>query len=269
MWARLDEKYGAIGKLIDSILFQIKSLPLENSESQATLNMIKVVEKAYRDLQRLNRAEEMHNGTTISLIEEKLPFNIRQEWVKLVAGKHKLTSAEKFTMLLELLTEWRCRLEYDSDSIRLIPVQDGTVMHINQPPQNYQRYSGPSGNNGGNQNGPRRAKCWLHESRGGNADHPIWRCRDFASRQVHERIQLVVLNKACQVCLVQNCPGLTAPTNCPTGFTCKEIGCGLNHNKLLHVNQPQQQQLQQQQQQQRDNRTNPGHLPPALPIQPL
>ena len=249
LWNRLDKKYGDVGRLVDSILFQIKSLPPENAESQSTLNMIKVVEKAYRDLQRLKQESEMHNATTISLIEERLPLNIRHEWVKLVAGKDKLTSPAKFAMLLELLTDWRCRLEYSSDSIRLIPEQQGVVFHLNQQQLQQQHHqqqqqqhqqqqhqqrniSAPA-----NQNLTRKAGCWHHVAKGGAADHPIWRCRDFQNRPVPERIQLVILNKACQVCLLQNCPGLSAPNNCPTGFTCKENGCGMNHNNLLHINQ--------------------------------
>ena len=102
--------------------------------------MIKVVEKAYRDLQGLKQESEMHNATTISLIEERLPLNIRHEWVKLVAGEDRITSAEKFTVLLKLLTDWRCRLEYASDSIRLIPEQQGRVFSISN--HNYNSHNG-------------------------------------------------------------------------------------------------------------------------------
>ena len=193
----------------------------------------------------------MHNATTISLIEERLPLNIRHEWVKLVAGENKITSVEKFTILLKLLTDWRCRLEYASDSIHLIPEQQGRVFYLNQQPpqpQLEQNMPGLMGNHypqpqqvipgaPGNRN-IKKPRCWHHEAKGGSGDHPIWRCRDFQNRSVHERIQLVIMNKACQVCLLQNCPGLAVPDNCPTSFTCKENGCGMNHNKLLHINQP-------------------------------
>lgn len=277
LWKRLDKKYGDVGKLVDAILFQIKSLPQENAESHSTLNMIKVVEKAYRDLQRLQEESEMHNATTISLIEERLPLNIRHEWVKLVAGENKMTSVEKFTRLLKLLTDWRCRLEYASDSIRLIPEQQGRVFYLNQqPPQPHLQQTIP-GLRGSQHPQPqqvipgatgsqniKKPGCWHHEAKGGLGDHPIWRCRYFQNCPVNERIQLVIMNKACQVCLLQNCPGVAVPDNCPTGFTCKENGCGMNHNKLLHINQPL-------------PATNPGYqLPPpttssgqpaALPIQ--
>ena len=65
LWERLDKKYGDVGKLVDAILFQIKALPPENAESQSTLNRIKVIEKAYKDLERLKEESEMHNATTI------------------------------------------------------------------------------------------------------------------------------------------------------------------------------------------------------------
>ncbi len=270
VWERLDQKYGDVGKLVDAILFQIKSLPPENAGSQCTSNMIKIVEKAYRDLERLNQESEMHNATTISMIEQRLPLNIRHEWVKLVASKKELKSADKFILLMELLTDWRCRLEYASDSIRVTPEQRDNVFYVSQqnsgaPPPNIQTSAKPG--------------CWFHRSRQQAGDHPIWRCRDFQSRSVADRIQLVVLNKACQVCLVQNCPGVSTPSECVKAFTCNENGCGKSHNRLLHIDIPPPNNNAinnniTQQQQHNNNAINNNHSQhpaglPGLPIQPL
>ena len=227
LWERLDQKYGNVGKLIDAILFQIKNLPSESTNSRATLDMINVVEKAYRDLQHLNQETEMHNATTISMIEERLPLNIRHEWVKLVASKH-MGSSEKFKMLMELLGDWRCRLEYASDSIRVTPDQRGNVYFLDEPNQGTQSY-------GYNTKSSKKPGCWLHKLFGEAGEHPIWRCREFQSRSIKERIQLAVSNKACQVCLLQNCPGVAEPSECKSKFKCRENGCGKIHNRLLHV----------------------------------
>ena len=172
----------------------------------------------------------MHNGTTISMIEERLPLNIRHEWVKLVASK-QLNSKQKFEMLMDLLSDWRCRLEYSSDSIRITPERKDTVFHMGHQNQNLPPLPPPQNNQ------RRHAGCWLHKAKGEPGEHPIWRCRDFQSRPIGERIQLVILNNACHICLLQNCPGASQTGQCQTKFTCKVNGCGKRHNQLLHVDQ--------------------------------
>ena len=290
LWERLDQKYGNVNKLVDAILYQIKSLPNVIVDPASTLAMINVVEKAHRDLQQLKRETEMHNATTISMIEERMPSNIHQEWVKLVASQ-QINSSQKFKLLLELLQDWKNRLEYSSDSIRVTVdnQNQGSVFFANYSNQNpgvNNSLRGPSIDNfprGDNLNVPsRRPLCWLHVSLGGAAEHPIWRCRDFKRRAVGERIQLVQVFKACVSCLLQNCPGINKPSECASKFVCRIRGCGKNHNELLHVDenatgpvppplqqqqqqQPQQQQLQQQQPQQRQPQQQA--INPTVPVQ--
>ena len=64
-------KYGNHGQLIDAILEDIAKLP--RGEGKNTLVMINTIEKAYKDLERMNCESEMINGTIISMIERKLP----------------------------------------------------------------------------------------------------------------------------------------------------------------------------------------------------
>ena len=59
LWKRLDKKYGNSGKLIDTILENLTRIPKGDEES--TIQMIKTVEKAYRDLSRMGEANEMEN----------------------------------------------------------------------------------------------------------------------------------------------------------------------------------------------------------------
>ena len=76
-WERLDEKYGDKGQLIDSIMSDIKCLKGSNdNDNHATLELIKTIERAHRDLIRLGEGEQMDNATIISMIEQKLPERI-------------------------------------------------------------------------------------------------------------------------------------------------------------------------------------------------
>ena len=229
MWRRLDQKYGNTGKLIDAILFEIKNLSYGNADPCSTLQMIKVVEKAYRDLQRLGEEAEMCNATTISIIEERLPVHIKSEWVKLIASK-QLNSRQKFTALMNLLEDWRNRLEYVSDNIRVLPDHRGLVNFLGEQ-QNSNSYISTGG-----AGGLRRIhRCWLHKLVGEAGEHPIWKCRDFLSKNVQDGMQTIIKNNACQVCLLTECAGVNSPVDCKSRFRCREDGCGLNHNRLLHA----------------------------------
>lgn len=266
LWERLDQKYGNIGKLIDAILFDVKSLS-QASSPQATVDMINCIEKAHLDLKQLKQETEMYNATMISMIEQRIPSNIRDEWVKQVASK-TLNSAEKFNLLLELLKDWRCRLEYSSNSLRTTEIYADSVFFIDNNKNSYTNSNtNKNGNNTDNTNNnyyynnntsynnrnrndnknsnninnnmAQKPPCWLHKNLGRNGEHPVWRCNDFKNRSVNERIMLVRLFKACEMCLLQNCPSLIGQaTDCSSKFVCRIQGCGKNHNELLHTDQP-------------------------------
>ena len=66
-------KYGDEGKLVDTIMADIKSIPACQYENEDTiLRVVKVVEKAHLDLCRMKREKEINNATIISIIEERM-----------------------------------------------------------------------------------------------------------------------------------------------------------------------------------------------------
>ena len=73
--------------------------------------MINTVEKAYRDLVRIGSEIEMSNSYMISMIEKKLPDQMRMEWIKLIAEKGEKDSQVVFSMLMEFLARWRKIIE--------------------------------------------------------------------------------------------------------------------------------------------------------------
>ena len=146
-------------------------------------------------------------------------LEMKHEWVKLIASK-SVNILQKLCALLELLRDWRNRLEYMDANIREEPeYQYGSPHQVEQPKDNK----------------PRRRKCWLHNLDGEPGEHPIWRCRLFLNKTVQERVNLVTANKACQRCLIVECPGSSDIDKCSRKFTCASQGCGGNHNVLLHT----------------------------------
>ena len=230
VWERLDKTYGNTGKLVDAILYEVKKLPYGSNCPSITLQMIKIVEKAYMDLRRLGEEGEMCNSTIISIIEQRMPSNMTNEWVKLIASK-SLNSRQKFNALMELLQDWRSRLEYMSDNIRTVPNQQGKVNHMDRQQISNRQQSNESYPSVQ----PNKHRCWLHKLSGEAGEHPIWRCREFLNKSVEERKQLVKSHKACQVCLLTTCPGVQSSSHCRSRFKCREPGCGQDHNRLLHT----------------------------------
>ena len=143
LWRRLDKKYGDVGKIVESIMSDIKHMKKCDGSPQKTIKMINMIEKSYRDLQYLKRESEMNNSTIVSMIEEKLPDDITLEWVKFVTGDKKTeVEMEKFSHLLELLIKFRERIEYKHSTLR-----NGFVTKSQEYTYNIQKNSGVADNN--------------------------------------------------------------------------------------------------------------------------
>ena len=81
MWKRLYEKYGKPSKLADVVMYDIKKLRVtREGDDKRFIDLIDIVEKGYRDLLRVGIEREISNTSTVSIIEEKLPKDIRREW---------------------------------------------------------------------------------------------------------------------------------------------------------------------------------------------
>ena len=173
LWRRLDKKYGNCGKLVDAILADLSRIP--KGDGKQTLQLIKTVERAYRDLARMGRSSEMQNGTIIAMIERKLPEEIRFEWIKIVADlEGEEESEEKFKLLFDLLENWKVRLEYDQALIRKVPEKKSVTHHASAKTSQERE--------------PRQEKerCWIHTQE----NHPIWVCNTFKGKDISERLQL-------------------------------------------------------------------------------
>ena len=162
LWHRLDTKYGNPRKYIDAVLSDLSKV--SKGDGVAALNMINTVEKAYRDLVRIGSEIEMSNSYMISMIEKKLPDQMRMEWIKLIAEKGEKDSQVVFSMLMEFLDRWRKIIEYDAAAIR--KTSDKKIVgQTNHVARNCQQKSEKS------------EACWIHE----DGNHPVWKCKFFSN----------------------------------------------------------------------------------------
>ena len=197
---------------------EIKQMPTcNNSDDQRVLEMINTIEKAHRDLKRLDLEKEISNSTIVSIIDGRLPEDIQIGWIRIVTGdKRDEISRDKFPSLLKLLSTCKERIEYKLYVIRFVSANKDKVNH---------------GELSKTRNGQvlenRKQRCWLHQT---NGDHPIWRCMLFESKEPQEKVDLVRKNNACFAWLDTG----NVTKICKRNFKCKEEGCGLPHHQLLH-----------------------------------
>ena len=207
IWERLDKKYGDEGKLVDAIMSKIKRLRKSaDRDPKGTLDMINIIERAYRDLKSLGLEKEISNSTIVSMMEEKLPEAIEKEWIKI--AKTGITR-DTFPALLDLLLEFRERIEYKFCDLRAGTSLVGNTLLVDSATRE------------------EKPQCWVHPNHLG---HPIWKCKAFESKSAAEKVKLVRENGVCFRCLEQ---GHTTKF-CKRNFKCREDSCGMPHHQMLH-----------------------------------
>ena len=184
IWKRLDKKYGDQGKLADAIISEIKKLGKSVDEDpRGTPEMINIIERVHRDLKSMGLEKEISNSTIVSMIEERLPEAIEKEWIKTVTNKLRPEIIkDKFPALLDLLLEFRERIEYKFSDLRSGSSEMGHTLLANRGIKE------------------EKPPCWMHPNHHG---HPIWKCKAFENKSAAEKIKFVRENEACFRCLEQ------------------------------------------------------------------
>ena len=188
---------------------EIKKLKVnQDGDPKGMLEMINIIEKAHRNLKSLDLEREISNSTIVSMIEEKLPQDIEKERLKLDTSKPQ-AAKDKFPSLLNLLLEFKERIEYKFSDLRAGVVERGCTVLTDRSTKE------------------EKPCCWMHPNHHG---HPIWRCKAFEAKSAAEKVDLIRANDACFACLEQ---GHMAKF-CKRNYRCREDGCGQPHHWMLH-----------------------------------
>ena len=84
MWKRLDEKYGDPSKVADVIIDGIRrTRMIRDGEEKRFTEFVEIIEDGYRDLRRLGLEAEITTTSSVSIIEKKLPPDIRRKWAEI------------------------------------------------------------------------------------------------------------------------------------------------------------------------------------------
>ena len=193
MWKRLDEKYGDPAKVADAIINTIQNVrPIKEGENEKFIELVEGVEDGYNDLKKLGLEREITTTSSVSIIERKLPPEIRKEWAKLVSADNStVDKTNKFPSLLSFLLSQKRAIEYDIAELRVTnnPTVKGSVHYTNTSKKTEEGSSGHTYQS--------YSKCLLHKE----ADHWTSDCKLYLSKPIEEKMKLLKENGACWSCL--------------------------------------------------------------------
>lgn len=227
MWKRLDEKYGQPSKLADVVVFDIKNMGyVKEGDDEAFLELVNTVERGYRDLIRVKMECEISNNGTVSLIEERLPRDIKREWSREVNKSGSVVEEKnKFPYLLKFLQEQRRIIEYESSDLRNgSPIRKGRANLIDAEGKFVDDKMHQEDKIRLEDKAPR---CLIHNSN----NHITADCRVFHEKTPEEKIQLLKEKRACWSCLKSG----HRSVDCRSRKRCNVENCLKFHHESLHL----------------------------------
>ena len=241
MWERLDEKYADPAKITDVIINTIQNFKtIKENDNKKFIEFVNVIEDSYRDLVNLGLEKEITTTSSVSVIEKKLPPDIKREWAKLITSSSSAEKTNKFPSLLKFLINQKKAMEYDGADLRANTASSRPIVqtHFTTGKENNEEKTTKPAETNKPETVKSYRKCLLH----GNCSHWTDECKAYLSKSISERMELLKDKKACWSCLKTG----HSIRDCKKKKTCGENGCTLNHHKTLHeekkgetVNEPQ------------------------------
>ena len=221
IWKRLDERYGDPSRVADMVVNDIRRLRyIKEGDNKAFIVLVETIERGYRDLVLLGIEMEISNTGTVSIVEEKLPKDIRREWPNEVNKEgSKVDLRNKFPSLMHFLLEQRKIIEYEFSDLRSIEIYKSKVHLINDENEDREEDGAVLQVSSYNQ------KCLVHEN---SSSHTTEECRNFMGMDVRTRIQLVRDRKGCWSCLKSG----HRSAECGCRKICDTHGCGWYHHYM-------------------------------------
>ena len=218
LWKRLDEVFGDPAKIVDVIRNSIQATRvITEGQSKKLLDFINIIENGYRDLQRLGLEKEITTTSSVSMIEKKLPADLKREWARLVScADSNIDKTDKFPSLLRFLLDQKSAIEYENSELRTTNEYraKGSAHYVQREEEmNAQTQSA-------------RCRCLLHD----DANHWTSECRLYLSKSVKGKRKILKEKGACWSCLRRG----HRIQDSKSKRVCGVNGCEKRHHKLLH-----------------------------------
>ena len=103
MMSRLEEEYNHVGRILESILGDIRKLrPIPKGANKTIIETVNIIERSWLDLKKLGLESELSNSTNLVMIEKLLHPNLRREWI--IIYKALDPNEPAFPKLMDFLT---------------------------------------------------------------------------------------------------------------------------------------------------------------------
>ena len=148
------------------------------NQDHGVIKLIETLEKGVQDLTAIDKKSEIANSYTVKIIEKKLPRRIMLLWLE---EEEKGIHENRFDNLLEFLKKQRKMME------RL----------VQQNKEEFTKKKFPVGHIATERKDIVKDSCLLHPK----SSHFTRKCKDFLSKTVDERAQVLKDQGACRLCL--------------------------------------------------------------------
>ncbi|XP_068742221.1 uncharacterized protein [Montipora capricornis] len=219
MWKRLDDKYGDPAKVADVIIDSIRRTKIiREGEDKRLVEFVNMLEDGYRDLRRLGLEAEITTTSSVSIIERKLPMDIRREWAQSVSSDASMVDKmNKFPSLLRFLLNQKRAIEYDCAALRAYnsntTMSKAVAHHATAREYTDERQSNYS-------------KCLFHN----DAEHWTSECKLYLSESVDGRKRMLKEKGACWSCLKRG----HRIHDCKRKGNCGINDCAGKHHRTIH-----------------------------------
>ena len=160
---------------------------------------------------------EITTTSSVSIIEKKLPADIRHKWAEIVSADNStVDKTDKFPSLLKFLRSQRGAIEYDTASLRVPAGQVKALIHHTTAKEEIdmkdQRMT--------------QGKCLIHE----DGKHSTEQCKVYSSKSIDDKKTLLKEKNACWSCLKVGHRSRV----CRAKRICNIKDCPLTHHQSLH-----------------------------------
>ena len=172
--------------LVDIVMNEVRKIHINEGDSKNFIQFVNVIERGYADLCTLNIEKEMSNSITVSMIEEKLPNDIRREWSKKVNKSHSSVDPfDKFPHLMKFLVEQKHIIEYEMADLRVSSCDYTAPVYYSSHRNEFQN--------------SRRGlnSCIIHTF----SRYSTEECNNYLAKTSEEKLQLLRELRACWSCL--------------------------------------------------------------------
>ncbi|KAK2547652.1 hypothetical protein P5673_032309 [Acropora cervicornis] len=144
---------------------------IRDGQNNRLIELINIVEDGYPGLKRLGLEQEITTTSSVSVIEKKLPTDVKKEWAKLASSDHSTSDkTNKFPSLLKFFLNQKQAIEYENAELRNDSKTKGFVHYSEKNDRKVDTsYWKPS-------------KCLCHEG----ANHSTTECRIYLAKAVKE-----------------------------------------------------------------------------------